>query len=26
MLDHERDDLGISEGKALELEKQYCNQ
>lgn len=26
MLDHERDDLGISEERALELEKQYCNQ
>ena len=25
MLDHERDDLGISEERALELEKQYCN-
>lgn len=26
MLDHERDDLGISEERALELEKQYCDQ
>ena len=26
MLDHERDDLAISEERALELEKQYCNQ
>lgn len=26
MLDHERDDLGISEERALYLEKQYCSQ
>ena len=26
MLDHEREDLGISEERALELEKHYCNQ
>ena len=26
MLDHERDDLGISEERASELEKQYCYQ
>ena len=26
MLDHEREDLGISEERALELEKQYCDQ